>query len=82
MSIDEAVAKLPAQMMSRSGSLFDSSRAAFQGTSDLYILGLNFGGSPVRQADETITRDVSDGPVEPDALAQRVTPGAAPSTLA
>jgi hypothetical protein len=60
MSIDEAVAKLPAQMMSRSGSLFYSGRAAFHGTHDLYILGLNPGGSPVRQADETIARDVVD----------------------
>ena len=60
MSIDEAFAKLPAQMMSRSGSLFYSGRAAFHGTSDLYILGLNPGGSPVTQADETIARDVAD----------------------
>ena len=60
MSIDEAVAKLPAQMMSRSGSLFYSGRAAFHGTHDLYILGLNPGGSPVTQADETIARDVAD----------------------
>ena len=60
MSIDEAAAKLPAQMMSRSGSLFYSGRAAFHGASDLYILGLNPGGSPVTQADETIARDFSD----------------------
>lgn len=60
MSIDEALAELPAQMMSRSGSLFYSGRAAFHGTHDLYILGLNPGGSPVTQADETIARDVAD----------------------
>lgn len=60
MSIDDTVAKLPAQMMSRSGSLFYSGRAAFRGTRDLYILGLNPGGSPITQADETIARDLAD----------------------
>lgn len=60
MSIDEAVVKLPAPMISRSGSLFYSGRAAFRGKSDLYILGLNPGGSPDTQADETIARDLAD----------------------
>jgi hypothetical protein len=44
----------------RSGSVFYTGRAAFSQPSPLYILGLNPGGSPTRQADETIERDLAD----------------------
>ena len=42
----------------RSGSVFYSGPAAFSRPSPLYILGLNPGGSPIVQADETIQHDM------------------------
>jgi hypothetical protein len=47
---------LPQSLLDRSGSIFYSGREAFSGQRDLYILGLNPGGSPVAQAAETIGR--------------------------
>lgn len=47
-------------LLSLSGSVFYSGRAAFSGSSSAYILGLNPGGSPTRQADETIGKDLHD----------------------
>ena len=44
----------------RSGSVLYSGRAAFENESPIYILGLNPGGSPIAQADETIARDIED----------------------
>jgi hypothetical protein len=44
----------------RSGSVFYTGRAAFARKTPLYILGLNPGGSPEAQADETIGRDLVD----------------------
>lgn len=44
----------------RSGSVFYSGRGAFAAPSNLYVLGLNPGGSPVAQADETIGRDLDE----------------------
>jgi len=44
----------------RSGSVFYTGRAAFSTTSKLYVLGLNPGGSPITQAEETIGRDLED----------------------
>ena len=44
----------------RSGSVFYTGRAAFAQKAPLYILGLNPGGSPEAQADETIGRDLAD----------------------
>ncbi|WP_295322027.1 hypothetical protein [uncultured Sphingopyxis sp.] len=43
----------------RSGAVFYSGRAAFSRPSPLYVLGLNPGGSPTKQADETIQRDIN-----------------------
>ena len=42
----------------RSGSVFYSGRGAFRQPSNIYILGLNPGGSPVGQAKETISADL------------------------
>jgi hypothetical protein len=42
----------------RSGSTFYSGRAAFSKPAPIYVLGLNPGGSPQLQADETIERDL------------------------
>lgn len=43
----------------RSGKVFYSGRAAFARPSKLYLLGLNPGGSPIAQADETIGRNLA-----------------------
>jgi len=50
----------------RSGSVFYTGRAAFAAKSPLYVLGLNPGGSPETQADETIGRDLSDWQALPE----------------
>lgn len=59
-SITSAIEQLPPSIMRRSGSLFYSGPTAFEGNRSLYILGLNPGGSPVSQADETADRQVAD----------------------
>jgi hypothetical protein len=43
----------------RSGKVFCSGRAAFSAPARLYLLGLNPGGSPTLQANETIGRNPS-----------------------
>ena len=50
----------------RSGKVFYSGRAAFSGPSRLYLLGLNPGGSPVKQATETVGRNLQDWHSRPD----------------
>ncbi len=45
---------IPESVLSTSGSVFYSGRAAFSAPSKLYILGLNPGGCPVMQASETV----------------------------
>ena len=59
-SFEAAIGQLPPQISKRSGSVFYSGPSAFEGHRRLYILGLNPGGSPVVQADETVARDLSD----------------------
>lgn len=46
---------LPSALMNVSGSAFYSGKNAFQGQKDLYILGLNPGGSPIKQKEETLS---------------------------
>ncbi len=53
-----ALDAIPASLLSQSGKVFYSGRAAFSGPSDLYILGLNPGGDPEIQASETIAADL------------------------
>jgi hypothetical protein len=50
---------VPRSIYERSGSVFYSGRAAFSEPSPLYILGLNPGGSPTGQADETVGRHLA-----------------------
>jgi len=52
--IDKFEALIPQSLLKRSGSVFYSGRTAFSTPSPLYILGLNPGGSPERQATETL----------------------------
>ncbi len=49
---------VPSSLHERSGSVFYSGRSAFAQPSDLYILGLNPGGSPIAQSGETIGKDI------------------------
>jgi len=66
-TITDAIGSLPVTLLNRSGSVFYSGRGAFEGTRPLYILGLNPGGSPTEQADETVARDLSDWRTLPEA---------------
>ncbi|MFZ2284519.1 MAG: hypothetical protein WAV86_11645 [Lutibacter sp.] len=51
----EKFAKLiPQELKEKSGSVFYSGKNAFKGKKDLYILGINPGGSEILQANETI----------------------------
>jgi hypothetical protein len=52
--IDTFSRLIPREVMDLSGSVFYSGRAAFQNSSSIYILGLNPGGSPISQENETI----------------------------
>jgi len=50
----EFIDLIPKSLMNLSGSVFYSGKNAFQGQKDLYILGLNPGGSPIEQKEETL----------------------------
>lgn len=50
---------VPSALRSRSGAIFYSGRAAFTGPRPVYLLGLNPGGDPEAQANETIGRDLA-----------------------
>ena len=52
-----ALDDMPATLLRRSGSVFYTGQAAFAKRAELYILGLNPGGDPVAQRDQTITAD-------------------------
>ena len=54
--IDEFRVLIPDSVLSASGAVFYSGRAAFSTPSPLYILGLNPGGSPLLQADDTVRK--------------------------
>lgn len=56
--IEAALNRLPEGLLRRSGSVFYTGRHAFTGQRPLYLLGLNPGGDPSRQADETIGRHI------------------------
>lgn len=57
-AINAALSKLPGDMLRLSGSVFYTGRSAFAQQNDLYILGLNPGGSPSVQAENTIERNL------------------------
>ena len=60
MSIASAIDQMSPTIANRSGSVFYSGPSAFEGHRALYILGLNPGGSPIKQANETVERDLSE----------------------
>ncbi len=51
--IEDFAKLIPKALLNRSGSVFYSGRRAFGSPSKLYILGVNPGGDPERQAEET-----------------------------
>lgn len=59
-TFDRARSAVDATLLNRSGKVFYSGRAAFSQPSRLYILGLNPGGCPERQHDETIARSSAE----------------------
>ncbi len=58
--IEAAVDGLPADLISRSGKVFYTSRHGFDGPRPVDLLGLNPGGNPVEQRNETIARNVAE----------------------
>jgi len=52
--IEQFAKLIPQNLLEESGSVFYSGRNAFIGQKSLYILGLNPGGNPEDQADETV----------------------------
>ncbi|WP_336970772.1 uracil-DNA glycosylase family protein [Sphingobium aromaticiconvertens] len=64
--IASALDGLPSGMRTRSGSVFYTGFAAFDAPSDLYVLGLNPGGNPNTQCDETVAQHLSDWQTLPD----------------
>lgn len=82
--IENFASLIPRSLLSESGSVFYSGRAAFSSPSSLYVLGLNPGGSPVIQATETVAWHTSkvlyDEPDEWSAYADESWGGAPPGT--
>lgn len=58
MSFEDLLDLVPATLHERSGAVLYSGRAAFSGQKDVYLLGLNPGGSPQLQTKETIKSHV------------------------
>ncbi len=53
-AIEKALAQLPPDILHSSGSVFYSGKEAFSGSKRLYILGLNPGGDPEAQRQNTV----------------------------
>lgn len=54
--IESLANKIPSSLFNRSGSVFYSGRDAFKSKSPLYVLGLNPGGNPDIQSQETVSK--------------------------
>lgn len=52
--IEDLIQYIPISLRDRSGTVFYSGRNAFSSLSKLYVLRLNPGGSPLKQASETV----------------------------
>lgn len=52
--IDELIEFIPTNLRSMSGKVFYSGRDAFSGSSQIYLLGVNPGGTPGEHATETV----------------------------
>ena len=53
------IEQIPKHLKDKSGSIFYSGANAFSGEKDLYILGLNPGGSPSEHVDETVASSIA-----------------------
>ncbi len=56
--IEDFIELIPENLYDKSGAVFYSGRRAFEGRSQLYVLGENPGGSPETQADNTVAAHV------------------------
>lgn len=57
--IEDFAKLIPSELLKRSGSVFYSGKLAFGSRTRMYILGLNPGGDPRKQANETIEWDTA-----------------------
>ncbi|MBF0327289.1 MAG: hypothetical protein HQL42_19815 [Alphaproteobacteria bacterium] len=57
--IETFLGQVDSRLHSRSGAVFYSGRTAFTQPADVYILGLNPGGSPERRPHETLSRHMA-----------------------
>ncbi|MEE4540184.1 MAG: hypothetical protein V2J51_17035 [Erythrobacter sp.] len=55
-NIADAVSAMPSEVLDASGAVFYSAPPAFDGRRPIYILGLNPGGDPLAQAENTVRR--------------------------
>lgn len=58
--IEEFIQKIPQSLLDQPGGVFYSGKAAFTGKKDLYILGLNPGGSPDLQSGATVAKCINN----------------------
>ncbi|MCE2466838.1 MAG: hypothetical protein J4G06_02345 [Caldilineaceae bacterium] len=58
--IEDFAKTIPSDLQHKSGIVFYSGRIAFSGCRELYILGLNPGGNPTEQANETVAWHTSN----------------------
>lgn len=56
-SVSQAVLQMPADVLDASGAIFYSAPPAFEGHRPVYMLGLNPGGSPEKQSENTVRRN-------------------------
>ncbi|WP_299735807.1 hypothetical protein [uncultured Endozoicomonas sp.] len=56
----EFIEKVPHEILARSGSVFYSGKESFQGNKELYILGLNPGGLPTDDVNESISFSITE----------------------
>jgi len=57
--IEKFIERISPDLRNKSGSVFYTGVDAFTGEKDLYLLGLNPGGSPEEQANETVELSIS-----------------------
>ena len=57
---DNVVYSIPEEILDRSGSIFYSAPPAFEGQRDVYILGVNPGGDPLAQRENTIRKNYEE----------------------
>jgi len=54
--MEELIQYIPQYLLKESGKVFYSGRNAFKGKKKVYLLGINPGGDPITQANETVER--------------------------